>query len=69
MFCPKGDVGPATVGTVPPGSWVPTVGCVVTTLCPRKGKGKVLPYPPVGICKFGAVVGTVLPVLGLPVGN
>jgi hypothetical protein len=69
MFCPKGEVGPPIKGTVPPGSCVPTIGCVVTVLCLGKGKGNVLPYPPTGLCKLGATVGIVLLVLGLPVGN
>ena len=69
MFCPKGEVGPPIAGIVPPGSCVPTVGCVVTVLCPGKGKGTVPPYPPMRICKFGATVGIVPLGLGLPEGK
>jgi hypothetical protein len=49
MFCPKGEVGPPTIGIVPPESCVPMVGCVVMALCPGKGKGNVLLYPPIGM--------------------
>jgi hypothetical protein len=70
MFCPNGEVGPPIKGIVPPRSCVPTVGCVVIVLCPGKGKGNgILPCPPTGLCKFGATVGIMLLVLGLPVGN
>jgi hypothetical protein len=71
MFCPKGEVGPPIKGTVPPGSCVPTVGCVVTVLCPGKGKrSRTVPlYPPTGICTLGAMVEIVLLILGLPGGN
>jgi hypothetical protein len=57
------------VGMVPPGSCVPTVGCVVTVFSLGKGKGTVPLYPPTGICKFGATVGIVPLGLGLPEGN
>ena len=69
MFCPKGEVGPPMVGIAPPGIFVPTVGCVVTVLCPGKGKGTVPPSPPTGIYGFGATVGIVPLRLGLPEGN
>ena len=71
MFCPKGEVGPPIKGTVPPGSCVPTAGCVVTVLCLGNGKGNgtVPLFLPIGICTLGATVGIVLLVLGLPVGN
>jgi hypothetical protein len=71
MFCPKGEVGPPINGTVPPGSCVPTVGYVVTVLCPGKGKGNgtVPLYPPTGICTLGATVGIVPLGLGFPGGN
>ena len=69
MFFPKGEVGPSIKGAVPLGICVPNVGCVVTMLRLGKGKGNVLPCPPTGLCKFGATVGIMLLVLGLPVGN
>jgi hypothetical protein len=71
MFCPKGEVGPPIKGTVPLGSGVPTVGCVVTVLCPGKGKrnGTIPLCPPTGTCTLGATVEIVLLILGLPGGN